>query len=89
MTRRGRPRRPDGNPSDPVRSVRISNADWEKGKKRATYEGHTPSHVVNLLWKGYADGMINLPRIQVVYSPPPAFAGEPEQDDAAETVRAS
>ena len=85
MNARGRPRRADGIASDPVRSVRIGNAEWEKGKRRATYEGQTPSGVLALLWKGFADGLIDLPKVQVIYTPtrPAAVVEEPEVNAAA------
>ena len=70
MRRVGRPRRADGLSSDPVRSIRINEFDWEAGRQRASEEGHTPSSVINLLWKGYADGLLDLPQIHVTYTQP-------------------
>jgi hypothetical protein len=54
----------------PARSVRISDEVWEQAKRRADHDGVTISHVLFSLCEGYARGMINLPQVKVVYSPP-------------------
>ena len=63
-----RPRRPKG--STPARSVRVSDEAWEKARSRAEYEGVTVSHVAAVLIEGYSKGLINMPKVQVVYEPP-------------------
>lgn len=67
MSRSNRPR---GAPVSPVRSVRVDNATWDKAVRRANFEGTTMSAVLLLFTEGYADGLVNPPRIQKVYSQP-------------------
>lgn len=55
---------------DPVRSARIDNVTWNKAKRRASYEGVTMSHVMFTLVEGYANGMIDMPRVQKIYQRP-------------------
>lgn len=52
----------------PTRSVRIEDAVWDSAKRRARAEGKNMSEVVVLLVDGYARGMIDPPRVQLVYS---------------------
>lgn len=54
----------------PTRSIRIDTEVWDRAKRRARSEGVTISRVLSLLTEGYAKGMINLPRIQIVYDNP-------------------
>jgi len=55
----------------PVRSVRISDEVWNKAYARAKREGiDTMSYVIALLVESYAKGLIDLPRVQLVYSKP-------------------
>jgi hypothetical protein len=54
----------------PARSVRVSDDAWDKARSRAEYEGVTVSHVAAVLIEGYAKGLINLPKVQVVYEQP-------------------
>lgn len=51
----------------PTRSVRIDDMTWDKAKTRAESEGVTISRVLSLLVEGYARGMVDLPRVQMVY----------------------
>jgi hypothetical protein len=59
-----------GSPEVPVRSVRVDDELWEKAKRRATFEGVTMSQVLWEFTKGYADGGLNRPITQVVYTQP-------------------
>lgn len=52
----------------PTRSVRVEDAVWEAAKRRARSEGKTMSEIVVLLVDGYSRGMIDPPRVQLVYS---------------------
>lgn len=67
-TSRARPRRAKG--ATPARSLRVADEPWDKARRRAEYEGHTVSSAAALLIEGYADGLINLPTIKVVYDAP-------------------
>lgn len=60
-------RRPNGSPEAPVRSVRITDPLWAKAKMRADHDGVTMSEVLSSFVKGYADGYLDLPQVQVVY----------------------
>lgn len=71
---RARPRRAKG--STPARSVRISDEVWDRARNRAAYEGTTVSHVISSLLEGYSKGLLNLPKVQVVY-------GQPKDEPAA------
>jgi hypothetical protein len=64
----------------PVRSVRVEDALWERARRRATYEGVTMSQVLYEFTKGYADGLLNRPQVQLVYTPP----RDPETVEAGE-----
>jgi hypothetical protein len=59
----------------PARSVRVSDDDWDKARSRAEYEGVTVSHVAAMLIQGYARGLINLPKVQVIYEQPSEASG--------------
>jgi hypothetical protein len=74
-----RGRRPFGSEKIPVRSVRVSDAIWEKAKRRASYEGVNMSHVIHAIIEGYAEGLVNLPRVQVTYRQ--SVTGPTEGDD--------
>lgn len=63
-------RRPTGTPPDTARSIRIGDEDWERAKRRATFENTTISHVVQLFVAGYAKGLVNPPRETVLYPQP-------------------
>lgn len=63
-------RRPNGVPHAPVRSVRVPEDVWQSAKRRATYEGVTMSHVLASIVEGYAQGLLDLPKITVSYSSP-------------------
>lgn len=65
---RARPRRAKG--ATPARSLRVSDETWDTARRRAEYEGHTVSSAAALLLEGYAKGLINLPKVQVVYETP-------------------
>lgn len=58
----------------PVRSVRISDEVWEAASRRAQKEGiDTMSYVISLLVESYAKGLIDLPKVQLVFAnKPPA-----------------
>lgn len=57
---------------DPVRTARISDTVWNAATRRARHEDVTMSKVIATLVEGYAKGMIDLPRVQLVYSKPNA-----------------
>jgi hypothetical protein len=63
-------RRPAGVKEYPTRSVRIADEVWERARRRASLEGVTISHVLSLMVEGYASGLLDMPRTQVVYAPP-------------------
>lgn len=63
-------RRPNGSAPNPVRSIRVSDEVWDAANRRAHYEGVTISTVVIEIIQGYASGMLDLPRVQAVYSQP-------------------
>lgn len=67
---RNRIRRPNGAPEAPVRSVRVGNELWEKARRRADYEGLTMSGVLYAMVEGYAAGLLDMPKTQVVYVQP-------------------
>ena len=88
MTKPRRTRRPNGSRENPVRSVRVSDETWDKAKRRADYDGVTISHVVAMIIEGYAQGLVDLPRVQVVYSPAAAKPALPEAEPVAEEASA-
>jgi len=53
----------------PVRSVRVADDLWEKARRRATYEGVTMSQVLYDFVDGYARGLVDRPRVEVVFTP--------------------
>lgn len=61
-------RRPNGTKADPVRSVRVSDALWEKARRRADMDGVTMSHVLHTIIAGYAEGYVDLPKVRVTYT---------------------
>jgi hypothetical protein len=71
----------------PARSVRVADDVWERAKRRATYEGSTISHVTALFVEGYANGLLNAPRVRVVYDSAttvePGTTVEPPEQAAA------
>jgi hypothetical protein len=69
-TRYRRARRPSGAKEEPVRSVRVGDELWEKLKRRAAYEGVTASNVLFAFVEGYAAGLVDMPVVRPVYSPP-------------------
>jgi hypothetical protein len=56
--------------NNPARSVRIEDPIWDRAVNRATAEGTTISEVIQLFVEGYSKGMLNAPRVQVVYQTP-------------------
>ena len=60
--------RPRGGKYAPTRSVRIDDTVWSAAVRRARAEGHTMSHILHLFIEGYGRGMIDPPRVQMVYS---------------------
>jgi len=55
------------NGQSPTRSVRIDTETWDSAKKRAEGDGVSISRALNLLTQGYARGMINLPKVKIIY----------------------
>lgn len=51
------------------RSVRINDKVWEKARRRASLQGLKMSAVIQLLVEGYANGLLELPRIQMTAPP--------------------
>jgi hypothetical protein len=59
--------------------VRVGDELWNKAVNRATYDGVTISQVLYAFVEGYARGLIDLPRIEVIYAPPKP----PKSDEVA------
>lgn len=74
MAKRMQPQRPAGTGYAPVRSVRIEESVWRRALARAKHEGVTMSHVMATLVEGYSRGLVDLPRVQLVF--PVKSAGE-------------
>lgn len=72
-------RRPNGTRPDPVRSVRISDEVWERARRRAVHEGVTMSDVMSTIVHGYAQGLVNLPRVTVSYGPSVVPSAQPDE----------
>lgn len=53
----------------PARSVRVSDLVWTAARKRAAKDRTTISRVLELFVEGYARGLIDPPRVQVIYPP--------------------
>jgi hypothetical protein len=51
--------------------VRIDTDRWERAVRRATFEQTTISEVIGRFVEGYGRGLINAPKVQVVYEQPP------------------
>lgn len=66
---RARNRKATGAPT-PVRTVRVDDETWEAAKVRAEQEDVTVSYVVVSLIEGYGLGLIDLPKVEVVYTQP-------------------
>jgi len=67
----------------PGRSVRVADEPWEKARRRAAHEGITMSRMVALLVEGYGQGLIDLPKVQIVFTPTRPAADEPSKGDVA------
>ena len=52
-----------------VHSVRTPNDIWDKAKRRAQHEGVTMNYVLASILEGYANGLMDLPRVQKHYEP--------------------
>ena len=52
----------------PVRSVRVADELWGKAQRRAAFENVTMSQVLYAFVEGYAAGMLDLPKMQPVYT---------------------
>ena len=65
---------------DPIRSVRIGDEVWETARRRANFEGVNMSTVLQRLTEGYARSMINLPRLELVYTKPQAEPAVAEEE---------
>lgn len=63
MTRRRRP----GEPDNPSRSIRVNDVVWKNAINRAMKDGTTISTVVQLFIRGYGEGVIDPPRMHIVY----------------------
>ena len=66
----------------PVRSVRVDDALWERARSRATYEGVTMSQVLYEFTKGYAEGMLNRPKVQTIFTQPTEAVESPASGGA-------
>lgn len=77
MVKASRTRRPTGSPHAPVRTVRVEDDLWNKAKRRAAYDGVTISSVLYALVEGYAKGLLDMPKVQVIYSQPRTPQAEP------------
>jgi hypothetical protein len=79
------PRSPNGSTKKevPVRSVRVDDALWARARARATYEGVTMSQVLYEFTKGYAEGLLNRPKVQLVYTQPTEAVEVPATGGAA------
>lgn len=53
--------------NSPTRSIRIDEETWGAAKRRAESEGVSVSRALYLLTEGYSRGMINLPKVRLVY----------------------
>lgn len=53
--------------NSPTRSIRIDNETWEAAKRRAESDGVSISRALFLLTQGYSRGMVNLPKVRLVY----------------------
>jgi hypothetical protein len=53
----------------PARSVRVADEPWDRARRRANYEGVTMSNMVAQLVDGYGKGLIDLPKVQISYTP--------------------
>ena len=62
------PRQRPGSPRLPVRSVRVADSIWHTAQARAEADGVTLSYVVTLLVDGYGRGLIDLPRVEAVFT---------------------
>lgn len=56
------------NPYPPVRSVRVEDQLWARAQKRAKAERLTMSEVLHRFVEGYANGRINAPQVQTVFT---------------------
>lgn len=52
------------------RTVRVPDDIWEKCKIRASFDKTTISNVVYVLLDGYSRGKVNMPQVQMRYTPP-------------------
>lgn len=51
-------------------SVRVHDDVWAKARQRAAQEGTTINGVVEEIIEGYAQGLLNLPKITKTYTTP-------------------
>jgi len=54
-------------PHNPTRSIRVPDDVWERAKRRARHEGVSISKVCQMIVTGYAQGLIDLPKVTVHY----------------------
>jgi hypothetical protein len=66
----GTTRRPAGSTHLPPRSIRASDAVWEKAKRRAQTEELSVSGAVQIFLEAYGAGLINLPKRELRYARP-------------------
>jgi len=81
MTRRRR----SGVPDNPSRSIRVNDVVWKSAIDRATNDGTTISTVVQLFIRGYGEGVIDPPRMHIVY-PRVAVSSMDTQEEESLTV---
>lgn len=55
-----------GQGKTPSRSVRVSDEIWTSAQRRAIYEGHPISYVIQSFLEAYGEGKVNLPRKVIV-----------------------
>lgn len=73
---------------NPARSVRVDDPTWDKAVRRAVFEGTTISTVVQRFVKGYAEGLINAPRMQLVCAAPRSGGSPPTATPEAAAMAA-
>jgi len=59
-------RRPNGKGKTPSRSVRVSDDIWDGAARRAAYEGHSLSFVIQSFLEAYGDGKVNVPQRVII-----------------------
>lgn len=57
-------------PPHRTHSIRCYDSVWEAARRRATEEGTNVNHVINTILEGYGKGLINMPKVNVVFEQP-------------------